>query len=64
MSTLPTLPMILLTMSVICTGLSAIYLIQAKNYLNKVQDIYDEFARKQKEIRDELNKLKDRKGLK
>jgi hypothetical protein len=64
MATLPTLPMILLTMSVICAGLSAIYLIQAKNYLNKTQDIYDEFARKQKEIRDELNKLKDRKGLK
>lgn len=64
MATLPTLPMILLTMSVICAGLSAIYLVQAKNYLNKVQDIYDEFARKQKEIHDELNKLKDRKGLK
>lgn len=64
MATLPTLPMILLTMSVICAGLSAIYLIQAKNYLNKTQDIYDEFARKQKEIHDELNKLKDRKGLK
>ena len=39
MATLPTLPMILLTMSAICAGLSAIYLIQAKNYLNKVQDI-------------------------
>lgn len=39
MATLPTLPMILLTMSVICAGLSAIYLIQAKNYLNKTQDI-------------------------
>ena len=64
MATLPTLPMILLTMSVICAGLSAIYLVQAKNYLNKTQDIYDEFARKQKEIRDELNKLKDRKGVK
>lgn len=61
MATLPTLPMILLTMSVICAGLSAIYLIQAKNYLNKVQDIYDDFAKRQKEIHDELNKLK---GLK
>ena len=59
-----TLLMILLTMSAICAGLSAIYLIQAKNYLNKVQDIYDDFAQRQKEIHDELNKLKNRKGLK
>lgn len=35
-----TIPMILLTMSVLSLGLSTIYLIQARKHLNKIQDIY------------------------
>lgn len=56
-----TIPMILLTMAVLSLGLSSIFLIQARNYYNKTQDTYDKFAQKQKELREELNKMK---GLK
>lgn len=52
MSTIPT---ILLTMSVLSLGLSTIYLIQARKHLNKIQDIYDNYAQKQKEIREKLD---------
>lgn len=52
MSTIPT---ILLTMSVLSLGLSTIYLIQARKRLNKIQDIYDNYAQKQKEIREKLD---------
>ena len=56
-----TIPMILLTMAILSLGLSSIFLIQARNYYNKTQDTYDKFAQKQKELREELNRMK---GLK
>lgn len=56
-----TIPVILLTMAMLSLGLSSIFLIQARNYYNKTQDTYDKFAQKQKELREELNKMK---GLK
>lgn len=52
---------ILLTMAMLSLGLSSIFLIQARNYYNKTQDTYDKFAQKQKELREELNRMK---GLK
>ena len=56
-----TIPIILLTMAMLSLGLSSIFLLMGRNYYNKVQDTYDKFAQKQKELREELNKMK---GLK